>query len=94
MNTSNSLPERKIFSRLSIIAGNTLQIAGLVAACVMLALARSAHSKPAAIATMISAWLLLYFFCHGIAHWTVGRLLGIRSPDAFQKKAKSSRTKA
>ncbi len=27
---------------------------------------------------MIAAWLLLYFFCHGIAHWAVGRLLGIR----------------
>ena len=27
---------------------------------------------------MVAAWLLLYFFCHGIAHWTVGRLLGIR----------------
>jgi len=26
---------------------------------------------------MISAWVLLYFFCHGIAHWAVGRLLGI-----------------
>jgi hypothetical protein len=27
---------------------------------------------------MIAAWILLYFFCHGIAHWAVGRLLGIR----------------
>ncbi len=27
---------------------------------------------------MLAAWLLLYFFCHGIAHWAVGRLLGIR----------------
>ena len=27
---------------------------------------------------MIAAWTLLYFFCHGIAHWAVGRLLGIR----------------
>jgi hypothetical protein len=27
---------------------------------------------------MVAAWLLLYFFCHGIAHWAVGRLLGIR----------------
>jgi hypothetical protein len=27
---------------------------------------------------MIAAWVLLYFFCHGIAHWAVGRLLGIR----------------
>lgn len=55
-----------------------MQIAGFAAACVALALARSANSKPAAIAAMIAAWLLLYFFCHGIAHWAVGRLLGIR----------------
>jgi len=27
---------------------------------------------------MIGAWILLYFFCHGIAHWAVGRLVGIR----------------
>ena len=27
---------------------------------------------------MLAAWTLLYFFCHGIAHWAVGRILGIR----------------
>ena len=78
MNASNSLPRRKIFGRLSIVAGNTVQIAGLAAACAALALAKSAPSKLAAIIAMIAAWLLLYFFCHGIAHWAVGRLLGIR----------------
>jgi hypothetical protein len=78
MSSSNSLPTRKIFRRLSIFAGNTLQIAGLAAACVALALARSAHSKLGAIVAMIAAWVLLYFFCHGIAHWAVGRILGIR----------------
>lgn len=78
MNDSTSIPRRKIFGRLSIVIGNTVQIAGIAAACVALALARSAHSKPTAIAAMIAAWLLLYFFCHGIAHWAVGRLLGIR----------------
>jgi hypothetical protein len=78
MNTSNSPPQRKIFSRLSILAGNTIQIAGLAAACVALALTRSTQSKPAAIVAMLGAWTLLYFFCHGIAHWAVGRLLGIR----------------
>jgi len=81
MNASSSLPQRKIFGRLSIVVGNVLQIAGIFAACAALVLARSAaHSKPAAIATvmMIAAWLLLYFCCHGIAHWAVGRLLGIR----------------
>ena len=80
MSATNSLPQRTIFRRLSIVAGNTVQIAGVIAACAALALARSTHSKPAAIVAvmMIAAWLLLYFFCHGIAHWAVGRLLGIR----------------
>jgi hypothetical protein len=80
MNRSKSPPQRRIFSRLSITAGNTVQIAGLAAACAALALSRSTPAKPAAIAAvmMIAAWLLLYFFCHGIAHWAVGRLLGIR----------------
>jgi hypothetical protein len=78
MNTATSLPQRKVFSRLSIIAGNTYQLAGIAAAYAALALARSTPSKLAAIVAMIAAWLLLYFFCHGIAHWAVGRLLGIR----------------
>lgn len=78
MDTSIPLPQRKVFSHLPIAAGNAIQIAGIVAACAALALARSAPSKPAAIAAMIAAWLLLYFCCHGIAHWAAGRLLGIR----------------
>jgi hypothetical protein len=80
MNGSNSLLRRRIFARLSIVAGNAIQIAGLATACAALALAKSAPSKPAAIAAivMIAAWTLLYFFCHGIAHWAVGRILGIR----------------
>ncbi len=54
------------------------QLAGIAAACLALAAARSAQSKPVAVAAMLSAWVLLYFFCHGIAHWLVGRLVGIR----------------
>jgi hypothetical protein len=79
MNASSPLPQRKVFGRLSIIAGNALQLAGIVAAFSALALARS-QSQSAVVAAilMIAAWLLLYLFCHGIAHWAVGRLLGIR----------------
>ena len=79
MNASSPLPQRKIFGRLSIIAGNALQLAGIVAAFSALALARS-QSQSAVVAAilMIAAWFLLYLFCHGIAHWAVGRLLGIR----------------
>jgi hypothetical protein len=78
MNASNSPAQRNIFRRLSIVAGNVLQLAGIAAACFALATARTASSKAAAIVAMVTAWVLLYFFCHGIAHWAVGRLLGIR----------------
>jgi hypothetical protein len=78
MNVSTSVPQRKIFRRISILAGNTIQLAGVVAAYGVLALARTSESKPGAILAMIAAWLFLYFCCHGIAHWAVGRLLGIR----------------
>jgi hypothetical protein len=69
---------RKIFGRLSIIAGNAVQIAGLVAAYLALAAARSSGSTAAAVVGMVVGWVLLYFCCHGIAHWVVGRILGIR----------------
>lgn len=78
MDNPTSPPKRKQFGRLSILAGNTLQLAGIAAACLALATARFTSSKAAAIAAMIFAWTLLYFLCHGIAHWLVGRLVGIR----------------
>lgn len=78
MNASPPPPRRKLFGRLSIVCGNTLQIAGLAVACASLVMARSATSIPAAITAMVAAWVLLYFFCHGLAHWAVGRALGIR----------------
>jgi hypothetical protein len=78
MSSSAPPPKRRIFSRLSIAAGNTLQIAGVLAACAALAVARSTHVKIVPMFAMIAAWVLLYFFCHGIAHWLVGRMVGIR----------------
>ena len=78
MNYSSLVSKRRIFGRLSIATGNALQLAGIAAAFLALAAARLATSKAAAIIAMIAAWVLLYFFCHGIAHWLVGRLVGIR----------------
>jgi len=71
-------PKRKVFGRISIVTGNVIQVAGIVGACVSLIAARTAPRSPLAAASMLAAWLLLYFFAHGIAHWFVGRLLGIR----------------
>jgi hypothetical protein len=75
---SDSSSGRRIFGRLSIPAGNAVQIAGLIVAFLALAAARSAHSTTVAVLAMIAGWVLLYFCCHAIAHWVVGRILGIR----------------
>jgi hypothetical protein len=70
--------KRRVFGRLSIAMGNTLQTAGIVAAYFALRASRSTHSTGVAVASMVFAWLLLYFSCHAMAHWLVGRLVGIR----------------
>ena len=69
---------RKVFAKLSIAAGNTLQIAGIVAAGFGLKASASATSPVTAVLAMIAAWVLLYFCAHAIAHWLVGRIVGIR----------------
>ncbi len=82
MNESDLSPRRKIFGRLSIVAGNSVQIAGLVAAYLSLSAARSAHSIAAAVAAMVVGWVLLYFCCHAIAHW-----VGVQTEKASMQKA-------
>lgn len=77
MPNSGPAPKRRVFGRLSIASGNFLQVTGIAASCALLAQAGSTSSRHGATAAMIGAWLLLYFFCHGIAHWAVGRVLGI-----------------
>src|SRR5438552_18247374 len=78
MNGSDLSPRRKIFGRFSVVAGNSVQIAGLVTAYLSLSSSQSAHSHIAAVVAMVGGWVLLYFCCHAIAHWVVGRILGIR----------------
>ena len=55
-----------------------MQIAGIGAAFLCFAEARSAQSSMVAVFELICGFFFLYFCCHGIAHWIVGRLLGIQ----------------
>lgn len=70
--------KRRVFARLSIPVGNALQMAGILVAGLALQASRSAHSTTNAVTEMLLAWLLLYFCAHAIAHWLVGRVVGIR----------------
>ncbi len=69
---------RIIFGRMSIITGNIVQLAGLCGAIFLLHKAHIAHSRIALLLALCGAWVLLYFCCHAISHWVVGRILGIR----------------
>jgi hypothetical protein len=71
-------PKRPVFACLSIPAGNALQTGGILTACFCLREARSAGTTSMAVPNLLLAWILLYFSCHAIAHWMVGRIVGIR----------------
>ena len=71
--------KRRVFVRLSIAAGNILQAGGILAAGFVLKASESTRSTAIAVSGMLLAWLLLYyFFSQAIAHWLVGRAVGIR----------------
>jgi hypothetical protein len=65
--------------RLSIVQGNILQITGLVVgAALLVADGRSTFPVLARVVIMLVGWLIIYICCHALAHYLVGRALGIR----------------
>ncbi|HEX2905282.1 MAG TPA: hypothetical protein VHO69_00370, partial [Phototrophicaceae bacterium] len=79
MRTAEVVPRPPFWLRLSVIAGNSLQLAGLLGGGFLLALA--SKTEMAAfwrIMLLLVGWSLLYICCHSFAHWLVGRLVGIR----------------
>ena len=64
--------------RMSIPAGNLVQLSGLGLGSALLYLA--AHTRlPRAVRVllMLKGWGAIYVCCHAIAHWAVGRLVGV-----------------
>ncbi len=75
--TQPSLP--KLWLRLSETGGNAVQLAGLLLGAGLLYLsALLALADVVRIVLMLLGWLVIYICCHAIAHWVVGRLVGIR----------------
>ena len=71
-------PRPPFWFRLSITAGNLAQLAGLVLGSAVLYTA--AHLQAAGsvrVVLMLGGWFAIYVCCHAIAHWLVGRLVGI-----------------
>src|SRR5713226_7756709 len=70
--------KRRVFARPSIAVGNILQSGGILVAAFALRTSCSTRSTAIAVTLMLLAWALLYFSSHAIAHWLVGRAVGIR----------------
>jgi len=69
--------KRRVWLRLSIATGNAIQFATLLLGCFLLLAAGRARFTGLAVSEMLAGLLLIYLGCHAIAHWGVGRSLGI-----------------
>lgn len=75
-----AVPARPPFwLRLSIPAGNALQLCGLILGGALLFLdARLTAAAGLRVLLMFVGWFIIYIDCHAIGHYLVGRLVGIR----------------
>ena len=71
MNEGKSPARRPAFwFRVSILAGNLLQLAGLAAGSWVLYMdARLEGAAVLRVALMLLGWLIIYICCHSLAHW-------------------------
>ncbi|TMC11373.1 MAG: hypothetical protein E6J41_06230 [Chloroflexi bacterium] len=72
-------PSPRFWAKLPVATGNLVQLAGMVAG-VLLILAAGATHAVAALSVLLAVLgiLAVYLCCHAIAHWLVGRLVGLR----------------
>lgn len=72
-------PRPPFWVRLTVIHGNLWQLAGIGSGCVLLAAAPPLRGQGALqVALLLLGWLAIYICSHAIAHYAVGRLVGIR----------------
>jgi hypothetical protein len=76
----NTLIQSNLRTRhiLSIFAGNTIQITGIVLGTILFWISAQSISTSVRITAMIVGYLLIYFNSHSLAHFAVGQLAGIR----------------
>ncbi len=68
------MPKRK----LSLVFGNLIELAGMLFGISMIVLAPAASTVILKFIQYLLAWFCLLFFPHGLTHYLVGELVGVR----------------
>ncbi|MGZ4233026.1 MAG: hypothetical protein ACXVVQ_16540 [Solirubrobacteraceae bacterium] len=76
--TLTTTPKRSFRRRYSVARGNAYQTWGIFSGSALLALATQLHSSPVSTPVMIAGFVTVYLNCHAIAHYLVGRAVGLR----------------
>lgn len=72
-------PRPPLWLVMPVAAGNLSQLIGIIIGAWFFNLAAVVMSPTSArMALMIVGWLLIYLYSHAIAHWAMGRLVGIQ----------------
>ncbi len=65
-------------TRIPVMLGNVVELAGIFLAIYLIVLAPEVPAIPVKFLLYLVAWFCLLFFPHGLAHYVVGRLVGVR----------------
>jgi hypothetical protein len=77
--SGHARPRPQFWAKLPVLAGNLIQLTGIVAGVLLIVAAGSIKNAAAASAVVAVIGIVLTAFCsHAIGHWLVGRLAGLR----------------
>src|SRR5262249_8718778 len=72
-------PYPRFWVKLPVLAGNLLQLAGGVAGGLLIVVAATIRGTGVWSTLVLAMGLIvIYLCCHAVAHWLVGRLVGLR----------------
>lgn len=72
-------PYPQFWAKLPVLAGNLLQLTGVVAGALLIILAAAIRGTGAWSTLVLVVGLIVIYLCsHAVAHWLVGRLVGLR----------------
>jgi hypothetical protein len=78
MRSIGTRPRPPFWAKLPVLAGNLIQVGGVLAGVLLIVLAAGIRSAAASVAFAVLGIVLVAFCSHAIGHWLAGSLVGLR----------------